>query len=163
MPAPRFRDDQWNRIYQILRDDPGLYIRQEAATRRFVENVLWIARAGCAWRLLPEEYGAWSGKPIGGSTKSATKSRSCSAFSSTIPVSPRASTSSPNDISPPYTSLPHASSCGKMSTKPRGHQAVSPIMEFGHRISKTIAAERTEDGESGQCSGWLASRGITGR
>ena len=60
MPAPRFRDDQWDRVYQILRDLPGLYIRQEAATRRFVETVLWVARAGCAWRLLPEEYGAWN-------------------------------------------------------------------------------------------------------
>ena len=60
MPAPRFGDDQWDRVYQILRDLPGLYIRQEAATRRFVENVLWVARAGCAWRLLPEEYGAWN-------------------------------------------------------------------------------------------------------
>ena len=60
MPALRFRDDRWDRIYRILRDLPGLYIRQEAAIRRFVENVLWVARAGCAWRLLPEEYGAWN-------------------------------------------------------------------------------------------------------
>ena len=60
MPAPRFRDDRWERIYRILRAFPGLYIRQEAVTRQFVENVLWVARAGCAWRLLPEEYGAWN-------------------------------------------------------------------------------------------------------
>ena len=60
MPAPRFRDDQWDRIYQILSAQEGLYIRQEAATRRFVETVLWIARAGCAWRLLPDEFGPWN-------------------------------------------------------------------------------------------------------
>ena len=60
MPAPRFRDDQWNRIYQILSAQEGLYIRQESATRRFVETVLWIARAGCAWRLLPAEFGPWN-------------------------------------------------------------------------------------------------------
>jgi len=60
MPAPRFRDDQWDRIYEILSAQKGLYIRQETATRRFVETVLWMARAGCAWRLLPEEYGAWN-------------------------------------------------------------------------------------------------------
>ena len=60
MPAPRFRDDQWDRIYQILSAQEGLYIRQEAATRRFVETVLWMARAGCAWRLLPEEFGSWN-------------------------------------------------------------------------------------------------------
>ena len=60
MPAPRFRDDQWDRIYQILSFQEGLYIRQEVATRRFVETVLWIARAGCAWRLLPAEFGSWN-------------------------------------------------------------------------------------------------------
>ena len=60
MPAPRFRDDRWDRIYEVLLAFPGLYIRQEASARRFVENVLWVARAGCAWRLLPEEYGAWN-------------------------------------------------------------------------------------------------------
>lgn len=60
MAAPRFRDDQWDRVYQILSAHEGLYIRQEAGTRRFVETVLWMARAGCAWRLLPEEYGAWN-------------------------------------------------------------------------------------------------------
>jgi transposase len=60
MPAPRFRDDQWDRLYQILSAQKGLYIRQEAATRRFVETVLWMARAGCAWRLLPEEFGSWN-------------------------------------------------------------------------------------------------------
>jgi hypothetical protein len=52
MPAPRFRDDQWDRICRLLSAQEGLYIRQEAATRRFVETVLWIARAGCAWRAL---------------------------------------------------------------------------------------------------------------
>jgi len=60
MPAPRFRDDQWDRLYQILLAQKGLYIRQEAATRRFVETVLWMARAGCAWRLLPDEFCPWN-------------------------------------------------------------------------------------------------------
>ena len=60
MAAPSFRDDQWGRIYPILQAYPGLYIRQEAATRRFVETVLWMARAGCAWRLLPDELGPWN-------------------------------------------------------------------------------------------------------
>ena len=66
MPAPFFRDDRWERIYRILQVFPGLYIRQEAATRRFVESVLWVARAGCARRSkarrfqVPEEYGAWN-------------------------------------------------------------------------------------------------------
>ena len=33
---------------------------QEAATRRFVEAVVWMARAGCAWRLVPHEVGSWN-------------------------------------------------------------------------------------------------------
>jgi len=60
MPAPRFRDDQWDRIYQILLSRKGLYVRNEAKTRRFVETVLWMAKAGCAWRLLPDELGPWN-------------------------------------------------------------------------------------------------------
>ena len=36
----------------------GVDMAKEAVTRRFVENMLWITRTGCAWRLLPEEYGA---------------------------------------------------------------------------------------------------------
>jgi len=60
MAALHFRDDQWDRIYEILSSLPGLYVRQEAEARRFVETVLWMARAGCAWRLLPDEFGAWN-------------------------------------------------------------------------------------------------------
>lgn len=37
-----------------------LYAHQEAATRRFVEAVLWMARAGCGWRLAPDEVGRWN-------------------------------------------------------------------------------------------------------
>ena len=36
------------------------YVGQEAATRRFVEAVLWMARAGCAWRLVPGAVGSWN-------------------------------------------------------------------------------------------------------
>ena len=60
MPRPWFRDDQWERIYTILKGCPGIYVGQEAATRRFVEAVLWMARAGCAWRLVPGAVGSWN-------------------------------------------------------------------------------------------------------
>ena len=60
MPRAGFRDDQWERLYAILRACPGIYVGQEAATRRFVEAVLWMARAGCAWRLVPGEVGSWN-------------------------------------------------------------------------------------------------------
>ena len=58
MPRPRFRDDQWERIYAVLQACPGNYVGREPATRRFVEAVLWMARAGCAWRLVPDAVGS---------------------------------------------------------------------------------------------------------
>ena len=60
MTSVRFSDEQWKRIWRILRRQPGICVRREVATRRFVEAVLWIARAGCAWRLVPEERGDWN-------------------------------------------------------------------------------------------------------
>jgi transposase len=60
MAKPQLREDQWARLYAMLRASPGIYVGQEAATRRFVEAVLWMARAGCAWRLVPGEVGSWN-------------------------------------------------------------------------------------------------------
>ena len=60
MSKPRFREDQWSRVYGFLRAQPGIYVGQEASTRRFVEAVLWMARAGSSWRLLPDEVGKWN-------------------------------------------------------------------------------------------------------
>ena len=53
MARPQLREDQWRRLYAVLQAQPGIYVRQEVATRHFVEAVLWMARAGCAWRLVP--------------------------------------------------------------------------------------------------------------
>ena len=60
MARPQLQEDQWRRLYALLQAQPGIYVRQEAATRRFVEAVLWMARAGCAWRLVPSEVGSWN-------------------------------------------------------------------------------------------------------
>ena len=53
-------DDAWRRVRACLKGHPGLYIKQEAPTRRFVEAVLWMARAGAPWRMLPAEFGPWN-------------------------------------------------------------------------------------------------------
>ena len=57
MSRPSFREDQWARVYAFLRTLPGIYTGQESETRRFVEAVLWMARSGSSWRLLPDEIG----------------------------------------------------------------------------------------------------------
>lgn len=60
MAGARFSDDEWQRIWACLKEHPGIYVGQEAPTRAFVEAVLWMARAGAAWRLLPAEFGPWN-------------------------------------------------------------------------------------------------------
>ena len=60
MSGARFSDEEWQRIWACLRGRPGIYVAQEAPTRAFVEAVLWMARAGAAWRLLPAELGPWN-------------------------------------------------------------------------------------------------------
>jgi transposase len=60
MPRPQLRDDEWERIYAVLRTRPGIHVGREPATRRCVEAVVWMARAGCAWRLVPGEVGSWN-------------------------------------------------------------------------------------------------------
>ena len=60
MAGARFSDDEWQRVWACIREHPGIYVRQEAATRAFIEAVLWMARAGAPWRLLPAEFGPWN-------------------------------------------------------------------------------------------------------
>ena len=53
------KDEQWERIKDILpgkASDPGTTAENN---RLFIEAVLWIARTGSPWRDLPKEFGAW--------------------------------------------------------------------------------------------------------
>jgi transposase len=53
------RDDQWDRIKDLLpgkASDRGVTALDN---RLFVEAVLWIARTGAPWRDLPDAYGYW--------------------------------------------------------------------------------------------------------
>ncbi len=47
MPRTVLRDDQWERVKNLL---PG----------KFPEDVLWINRTGAPWRVLPKEFGLWN-------------------------------------------------------------------------------------------------------
>lgn len=56
----RLSDTEWQKILPFLRTCPNIYIGQEQECRQFLEAVLWIARSGAQWRLLPVEYGNWN-------------------------------------------------------------------------------------------------------
>lgn len=53
------RDDQWERIKDILPGREGHVGVTAKDNRRFVEAVLYRYRAGIPWRDLPERFGDW--------------------------------------------------------------------------------------------------------
>ena len=59
MDRKMLRDDQWERIEQLLpgkASDRGVTAKDN---RRFVEAILWVMRTGSPWRDLPAEFGHW--------------------------------------------------------------------------------------------------------
>lgn len=53
------RDDQWERIRDLLPGREGHVGRDAKDNRLFVEAVLYRYRAGIPWRDLPERFGDW--------------------------------------------------------------------------------------------------------
>ena len=53
MPNTRLTNAKWKRILEFLRADPGVYVKDEADCRKFIEAVVWISRTGAPWRDLP--------------------------------------------------------------------------------------------------------------
>lgn len=59
MPRTLLRNDQWERIENLLpgkASDSGVTAKDN---RLFVEALLWILRTACPWRDLPVELGDW--------------------------------------------------------------------------------------------------------
>ena len=57
--ATDLADDHWNLLRPLLpaRSKTG---RPPTDRRLVVDGILYLLRAGCAWRMLPKEYGPWS-------------------------------------------------------------------------------------------------------
>ena len=53
------RDDQWERIQDLLPGKPSDCGVTASDNRLFLEAVLWIARTGSPWRDLPIKFGHW--------------------------------------------------------------------------------------------------------
>jgi transposase len=54
------RDDQWERIKDLLPGREGYVGANAKDNRLFVEAVLWRYRSGAPWRDLPERFGDWN-------------------------------------------------------------------------------------------------------
>lgn len=59
MARKYLRNDQWNRIKDVLPGKAGDRGVTAADNRLFVEGVLWLLRTGAPWRDLPAEFGRW--------------------------------------------------------------------------------------------------------
>ena len=53
------RDDQWDRIRDLLPGREGYVGGNAKDNRLFIEAVLYRFRTGCPWRDLPERFGHW--------------------------------------------------------------------------------------------------------
>tara|TARA_Y100000310_G_C20434355_1_gene693008 strand:- start:402 stop:797 length:396 start_codon:yes stop_codon:yes gene_type:complete len=60
MSSIKLSPTQWSKIYDFLVERPDVYAGKETECRVFIEAVLWMARSGAQWRLLPSEYGKWN-------------------------------------------------------------------------------------------------------
>jgi transposase len=60
MSSVTLSEYQWAKILAFLRSCAGVYVGKESNCRRFIEAVLYQARSGAQWRLLPERYGPWN-------------------------------------------------------------------------------------------------------
>jgi len=54
------RDEDWDRIQDLLPGRPGQPGVTAQDNRLFVDAVLWIGKTGAPWRDLPERFGKWN-------------------------------------------------------------------------------------------------------
>ncbi len=60
MAEPFFSEDQFERVYALLRQERRLHTGQRERERRFLEAIFRVDRSGAQWRFLPPAYGGWN-------------------------------------------------------------------------------------------------------
>ena len=60
MNVIRLSTKQWKRFKSLLPKGRSLYVKSEKELKNFFDALLWMARSGAQWRLLPHEYGNWN-------------------------------------------------------------------------------------------------------
>ncbi len=60
MRRHEIKDEDWERIKDLLPGQPGDPGVTAKDNRLFVNAVLWIAKTGAPWRDLPERFGPWN-------------------------------------------------------------------------------------------------------
>ena len=53
-------DEEWALIGPLLPPEHGRGCRPAGDNRRYFEGMMWMARSGAQWRLLPDESGKWN-------------------------------------------------------------------------------------------------------
>jgi transposase len=60
MPDTFFSEDQFTRLYALLRQERKIHTKQRETIRVFLEALYWIGRSGAQWRFVPPSYGNWN-------------------------------------------------------------------------------------------------------
>lgn len=53
------KEEDWSKIYKILKTIKEIRVKNEQKTRRFIEGLYCIMKTGAQWRELPSYYGKW--------------------------------------------------------------------------------------------------------
>jgi transposase len=53
-------DEEWALIGPLLPPEHGRGCRPAGDNRLYFEGMMWMARSGAQWRLLPDDYGKWN-------------------------------------------------------------------------------------------------------
>ena len=53
-------DAAWKSFLPFLREHTSVYVGDPEDCRRFLSSVMWVAKEGASWRVLPKDYSYWN-------------------------------------------------------------------------------------------------------